>query len=180
MAKTLPVVMVATVLDSYGVQAVTYVYALVDPTVSYATITGYFNAWLTYLDACLDGQILDAHMKVNPGLPSGLKLSPVALSSDTQGGILNFTATGTQNRWGNLLPGISQSSTVIANNQLVLTSGSPLYNYFQFLLTIGASALQWTNEDGQPLVSLRDSLIGFRKYKPQMAKVTFERWPPGS
>ena len=102
------------------------------------------QSWLGYLDAVIDGQIIAAAITVLPGLPGGLKSSPVSTSRCMNTGIINFTATGSPNRWGFAIPAISSSGMVQSGGKLIITGGSPINNLYTFLLAT-STTLEWSN-----------------------------------
>ena len=174
-ATTLQIRMSATILDGLNVQSLAQSYALVDPTASFTAIITTFNTWLADLDACTDGQIIAAAIHVYPALPGGLKSSPVSGSRVEQTGVLDFSATGTTHRWGMAIPALSNGPTVTSGGKIVLTGGDPP-NVLIDLLAEGSTAdLQWTNDNGQALVALLDTLISFRQRRNQLALETYER-----
>jgi len=167
--------MEATILDELNIQAETSVYALVDPTASFDTIITQFNAWLTDLDACTDGQIIGAELEVLPALPGGLKTAPVALSRVEQTGMLAFTAAGDTHQWATAIPALSNSPTVINGGKIVTTPGAPAQVLAALLAGGGTAALAWTNAVNQALTAATSALISFRKYSHQMVQETYER-----
>jgi len=175
MALTLAVRMEATILDELNIQAETSVYALVDPTASFATIITQFNTWLADLDACTDGQIIGAELEVLPALPGGLKTAPVALSRVEQTGILAFTASGDTHEWATAVPALSNSPTVISAGKVVVTLGSPVQVLAALLAGGGTAALEWTNAVNQALTAATSALLSFRRYSHQMVQETYER-----
>jgi hypothetical protein len=175
MALTLAVRMEATILDELDIQAETSVYALVDPTASFDTILGQFNAWLADLDACTDGQIIEARLDVLPALPGGLKTGPVALSRVEQTGILAFDAAGDTHKWATAIPALSNSPTVIEAGKVVTTVGSPAQVLAALLAGGGTAALAWTNAVNQAITAATSALISFRRYSHQMVEETYER-----
>jgi hypothetical protein len=175
MALTLAVRMEATILDELNIQAETSVYALVDPTASFDTIITQFNAWLTDLDACTDGQIIGAELEVLPALPGGLKTSPVTLSRVEQTGMLAFDAAGDTHQWATAIPALSNDVTVTDMGKIVTTLGSPAQVLAALLAGGGTADLAWTNADSQALTAATSALISFRHYPHQLEQVSYER-----
>lgn len=175
MALSLAVRMEATIVDALGVQAETSVYALVDPTTSFNTITALLNTWLADLDACTDGQIIGSELEVLPALPGGLKSAPVALSRVEQTGILAFDAAGDTHQWATAIPALSNGSTVISGGKIVTTTGAPAQILAALLAGGGTAALAWTNAVNQGLTAATSALISFRRYSHQMEQETYER-----
>ena len=174
-ATTLQIRMSATILDGLNVQSLAQSYALVDPTASFSTIIATFNTWLADLDACTDGQIIAAAIHVYPALPGGLKSTPTSASRAEQTGILNFSATGTTHRWGMAIPALSNGGTVISAGKIVLTEDDPPDVLIDLLAEGSTADLQWTNDNGQALVALLDTLISFRKRRHELSLETYER-----
>lgn len=175
MGLTLAVRMEATIIDELSVQAQTSVYALVDPTASFSTITALMNTWLADLDACTDGQIIASELEVLPALPSGLKGAPVFLSRVEQTGILAFDADGDTHQWATAIPALSNGSTVVSGGKIVVTAGAPAQVLAALLASGGTAALEWTNEVNQALTKASSALISFRRYEHQMVQETYER-----
>jgi len=175
MALTLAVRMEATIIDEMDVQAETSVYAVVDPTASFNTIIAQFNAWLTDLDACTDGQIIGAELEVLPALLGGLKTAPVAGSRVEQTGILAFDAEGDSHQWATAIPALSNSPTVVNGGKIVVTTGAPTQILAALLAGGGTADLAWTNSANQALTAATSALISFRRYPHQLEQITYER-----
>lgn len=173
MALTLTVRFQARLVDELQIEALVTSYALIDPTATHSDIETLWADWLEAVDACTDGQIIDACWSTVPALPGGLKTAPVTGSRVEQTGLLNFVATGSSQRFGEAIPALSNSSSVITGGKIVLTSGEPV-PVLASLLTTGTTNLEYTNDFAQPLVSLKDTLITFRVYHRQMAAATYE------
>jgi len=174
MALTLAVRMEATIIDEMDIQAETSVYALVDPAASFETIIAQFNAWLTDLDACSDGQIIGAELEVLPAL-SGLKTAPVAGSRVEQTGILAFDAEGDSHQWATAIPALSNSPIVVNGGKVVTTTGAPAQVLASLLAGGGTAQLAWTNSASQALTAATSALISFRRYPHQLEQITYER-----
>jgi hypothetical protein len=175
MPLTLAVRMEATIIDEMDVQAETSVYALVDPATSFDTIITQFNAWLTDLDACTDGQIIEAELEVLPALPGGLKTAPVALSRVEQTGVLAFDAAWDTHQWITAIPALSNGATVVSGGKVRVTPGSPVQTLAALLASGGTAQLAWTNADSQALTAATSALISFRRYPHQLEQITYER-----
>jgi len=174
-ALTLIVRMEATIVDALDIQAETSVYALIDPTASFDTILAQFNAWLADLDACTDGQVIDAELEVLPALPGGLKTAPVAGSRVEQTGMLSFNSTGDTHKWATAIPALSNSGTVVSAGKIVITSGAPAQVLAALLAGGGTAALAWTNATSQAIASFASALISFRRYRHQEVAASYER-----
>jgi len=174
MALTLPVRLMARIIDEKAVEARSYAYALIDPSSSFTAVLAFLTSWLTDLDACTDGQIVEGTITAVPALPGGLKGSPVAGSRVEQTGILNFTATGTTHVWAETIPALSNGATVQSLGKIILTPGDPVPVLAALMLT-GSGIFEYTNNNQQLLVSLKDCLISFRQYNRQLATTSYER-----
>jgi hypothetical protein len=173
MATTLTARFVAKIVDELQIEALSTSYALLDPTSTQSNVETLWQDWLAALDACTDGQIIDSWYTVSPTLPSGIKTAPVAGSRVEQTGLLNFVATGSSQRAATAIPALSNGATVTSGGKIVLTAGDPIPLFISLLLT-GAALLEYTNDVGQALVSLRDTLISFRLYNRQLAAASYE------
>lgn len=174
MALTLAIRLQAMIVDGLNTQAIATAYATIDPGATFSAISTEFQAWVAAIDAMSDGQVTAAWLSAIPALPSGIKTAATDASRVEQTGVLNFSATGTPRRWGEAIPALSTSSTVVSGGKIVLTTGDPAAQ-LAALMTTPSSDLEYTNEGGQPLSSLRDTLISFRKYPKQLASATYER-----
>lgn len=175
MAKTLTVRFEATIVDGLNIQAETSVYALVDPTASFADVLTLHDAWLADLNACTDGQIIGSEVEALPALPDGLRTSPLSTSRVEQTGILNFHSTGDTHLWAATIPALSNGSTVTSGGKIVLTGGAPAQVLAALLAGGGSAALAWTNATQQAIASFATALISFRRYRHQMVENTYER-----
>lgn len=175
MAKTLPVRLEAVILDEQLVEAKAIVYALVDPSASFADIIGTLNTWLIDVDACTDGQITSSSLVAVPDLPGGIKADPVVGSRVEQTGVLMFKARTATRREAVLVPALSNDPTVITNDRIVLTGGSPAANLRDLLVGGGTAALEWTNAWQQALASFSSALISFRPHNRALGRATYER-----
>jgi len=173
MAVTLPVRLSARIVDGLNVEAFTHAYGLIDPSATWTAVLSFLSDWLSALDACIDGQILEGTITALPELPGGLKSSPVSTSRVEQNGILSFTATGSSYRWSELLPALSDDSGVQHNGKLVTSGGSPVATLVGVLLG-GSGSFEWTNANQQALAAFKDSQISFRKYNRQLSVATYE------
>ncbi len=173
MALTLAARFTAKIADEQQIEALTTSYALIDPTATQGDIETLWQDWLSALDACTDGQIIDSWYTVSPALPGALKSAPVTGSRVEQTGLLNFVATGSAQRAATAVPALSNGSTVIAGGKIVLTTGNPIPVLIALLLT-GSALLEYTNDVSQALVSLRDTLITFRLHNKQLAAASYE------
>ena len=176
MATTLAIRIQARIIDAMNVEAVSTVYALVDPSASFDAVASQFEAFLADLDATTDGQIIAAEYTVLPALPEGLKGSPVAGSRAGQTGILNFNATGdSRHLWGFAIPALSNSTDVVVAGRIVLDSGKPANTLYTLLAGGGTAILQWTNATSQALSAFKDALISFREHPVQLSRRSYER-----
>ena len=173
MATTLAARFTAKIVDEQAIEALCTSYTLLDPTATQGDIITLWQDWLAALDACTDGQIIDATYTVVPALPSGLKSAAVAGSRVEQTGVLNFVATGSTQRAALGIPALSNGATVTSGGRIVLTPGDPIPLLITLLLT-GAALLEYTNEVSQSFVSLKDTLITFRLYNKQLAAASYE------
>jgi hypothetical protein len=174
MTLSLAVQLQARIIDELTSEALCTSYALIDPTATHSDILTLWGDWLAAVDAAIDGQIIAASYTVTPALPSGLKSAAVSGSRVEQTGVLNFVATGSTQRYGQALPALSNSSSVVSGGRIVLTSGQPIPLLIAVLTGVTTN-LEYTNEVQQPLVSLKDTLITFRVHHRQLAAASYER-----
>jgi hypothetical protein len=174
MALTLPVRLMARIVDELAIEARSYAYALIDPSSSFTSVLAFLTSWLTDLDACTDGQIVEGTITAVPALPGGLKGGAEAGSRVEQTGLLNFLATGTSHVWAETVPALSNEPTVISAGKIVLTPGNPVPVFSGLMLT-GSSILEYTNNQGQVLASFKNCSISFREYNRQLATASYER-----
>jgi hypothetical protein len=165
-----PLRFTAVVRDGLLTAAPLTSYLLVPDSTSLATLVGDLGTWATDMDACIDGAIIDVSARLTPALPAGLKAATGATwlaSRVEQTGILNFSATGSDRRYGQALPSLSNAAIVAGKIDLTNASIVALVS----LLTTGAN--DFTNQESQALGVAIDALISFRK-RIDLRKSSFE------
>lgn len=181
MALTLPVRMSVTVKDDWGIEASSFIYANVDPSMTLAQLETALSDLVTDFDACTDGQITRNDVVIVPALPGGIKGAPVAAGSGgariEQTGLLNFTSTGTTKRWGFAIPGISNGASVLDGDRILglttATSADPV-GVLIALITTAQSLIAYANDHQQQISAIKDALISFRKRRKQLQRSSFE------
>ena len=168
-----PVRVSATIVDEWGIEASTAMYANADDTATIAAMDVELGSWLVALDALTDGYIKDARLTVFPTLPGGIKTAAVAGGRVEQTGLLGFLATGSQKRYSASIPALANGGTVLSGDRIVLTAADPAANLIFILTTIG-TVLHWTNEHYQQIVDFVDALVSFRKKRKQLQRSSFE------
>lgn len=157
-----------TVIDELGTEGSDTYYALLDPT---QTITSLVAAWTSLagvVDPVTSGQILRGSISIvmpefNPG-------KTITGSRVEQTGVFNFLNSITSRRYGQ--PVIALNNSVIVAGKINLADAG-VAALITFLTTTLAVA-EWVNEAKQPLTSLRDALISFRKRRKQLARSSYE------
>jgi hypothetical protein len=175
MARTLAVVLYATILDEQNVEAPAVAYALVDPTASFADVLTTLNDWLAAVDNCTDGQIIRTQLEVLPALPDGLKPAALAGSRVEQLGIWQFTATGTAHIESYPVPALSNSSSVTHLSRIVLTGGSPGAALRDLVAGGGTASFAWTNAWQQAIAAFAAALVSFRRAGSALERQSYER-----
>lgn len=160
----------AAVRDGLQTAAPLTSYLLVPDSTSLATLIGDLGTWATTIDACIDGAIVDLSARLTPALPAGLKAATGATwlaSRVEQTGVLNFSASGSDRRYGQALP--SLSNAVIAGGKIDLSNTAIVA--LVSLLTNPAN--DFTNAQSQTLEAALDALISFRQ-RADLRKTSFE------
>jgi len=168
-----PVRVSATLVDEWGIEASTAMFALADDTKTLAATDIELGNWLVAVDAMSDGYIKEARLTLFPTLPGGIKTTATAGGRVEQTGLLGFHASGSQKRYSAAIPALSNGGTVLSGDRIVLTAADPAANLIFILTTIG-TVLHWTNEHYQQIVDFVDALVSFRKKRKQLQRSSFE------
>ena len=170
MARTVPAVLSATVVDEWGIEASTDAYAEIDPATTIAQLQSFMATYLIDLDDVLDGQIIRNRIGIIPALPTELKAGAVSGSRVEQVGKLNFTPTGTTKAWALNLPSVS--STVLVGDRMTLGTGS--IATLLLLLTTIQTLIAFANDHSQELQAFKDAFISFNKKRKQLHRSSLE------
>lgn len=168
-----PVRISATIVDEWGIEASTALYATADDTQTLAGLDGEVNAFVTALDNSTDGVIKQARVTIFPTLPTSVKAAALAGSRVEQTGELGFLATGSSKRYSAAIPALSNGGTVLAADRIVLTVSDPIGLLIRILTTLG-TVLHWTNEHYQEIQKFLDALVAYRKKRKQLQRSSFE------
>lgn len=168
-----PVRVSATIVDEWGIEASTAMYATANDTQTLAGLDTEVSSWVTALDATTDGRIKAARVTLFPALPGGIKASAVSGSRVEQTGELGFLATGSSKRYSAAIPALSNGATVLAADRIVLTAADPIGVLIKILTTVG-TVLSWCNEHYQLIASFIDALVAYRKKRKQLQRSSFE------
>jgi len=169
-----PLVVSATIVDKWGVEASAPFYAQADDSKTIAAMMAEAAAFWTALDATTDGVIRRVHIELIPAVPTGVKTAAVATGSTVeQTGLLGFSAAGTSKRYSGSIPAISDGATVMSGDRIVLTALDPVGVLINILTTVG-TVLAWCNAHNQELVAFLDALVSFRKKRKQLQRSSFE------
>lgn len=168
-----PVRVSATIVDEWGIEASTAYYATADDTQTLAALDTEVNAWVTALDNATDGKIKQSRVTIFPALPGGIKAAAAAGSRVEQTGELGFNAAGSTKRYSAAIPALSNGSTVLAADRIVLTVSDPIGVLINLLTTVG-TVLHWCNEHYQAIQTFIDALVAYRKKRKQLQRSSFE------
>src|ERR1039458_624808 len=114
-----PVRISATIVDEWGIEASTALYATADDSQTLAGLDGEVSAFVTALDNSTDGVIKQARVTVFPVLPTDIKAPAGAGSRVEQTGEIGFLATGSAKRYTAAIPALSNGATVLAADRIV-------------------------------------------------------------
>lgn len=161
----------ATITDGLLTPAKVAAYLSVPDSTSLATLIAELDTWAGAIDACVDGALSDVRAAVIPlSPPAGLKGPTGATwlaSRVEQTGILNFSATGSDRRYGQALPSVR--NTAIVSGKLNLSDAQ-----IAALITLLTNpANLYTNRALQQLEAALDAFISFRQ-RAYLAKTSFE------
>lgn len=168
-----PVRVSATIVDEWGIEASTALYATADDSQTLALLDTEVSNMMTALDAVSDGYIRDARVTIFPTLPGGIKATANAGSRVEQTGLLGFHATGSTKRYSAAIPALSNGSTVLGGDRIVLTVSDPVGLLIKILTTVG-TVLSWANEHYQLIQKFVDALVAYRKKRKQLQRSSFE------
>jgi len=172
-----PVVVSATIVDAWGIEASTAFYAQADDTQTVAALLVDAGNFYRALDATTDGYIKKVRIELLPVLGTGgitgLATSPSGTSRVEQTGLLGFSATGSTKRYTAAIPALSDGATVLVGDRIVLTAIDPV-GVLIGLLTAAATVLKWCNEHNQQIAAFIDALVAFRKKRKQLQRSSFE------
>lgn len=168
-----PVVLSATIVDQWGIEASAPFYAQADDTKTIAALLTEADAFWTALDATTDGYIRRVRLELLPGVPSGAKTAAATGSRVEQTGLLGFSASATNKRYSGAIPALSNGATVLAADRIVLTAIDPIGLLVTILTTVG-TVLKWCNEHNQQITNFLDALVAFRKKRKQLQRSSFE------
>jgi len=168
-----PVRVSATIVDEWGIEASTAMYATADDTQTLAGLDTEVNAWVTALDNATDGVIKQSRVTIFPALPGGIKAAAASGSRVEQTGELGFLAAGSSKRYSAAIPALSNGATVLAADRIVLTVSDPIGILIKLLTTVG-TVLSWCNEHYQLIQKFVDALVAYRKKRKQLQRSSFE------
>ena len=174
-----PVVVSATIVDAWGIEASAPFYAQADDAQTIAALLVEAGNFFRALDATTDGYIKKVRIELlpvlgtGPGDMTGLSTSPSGTSRVEQTGLLGFSATGSTKRYTAAIPALSDGATVLVGDRIVLTAIDPV-GVLIGLLTAAATVLKWCNEHNQQIVAFIDALVAFRKKRKQLQRSSFE------
>lgn len=169
----IPVRVSATIVDEWGIEASTAMYATANDAQTIAGLETEVNSWVSALDATTGGQIKQSRVTIFPTLPTTIKATAVAGSRVEQTGELGFLATGSSKRYSAAIPALSNGATVLAVDRIVLTVSDPIPLLILLLTTIG-TVLSWANEHYQLLQKFVDAVVAYRKKRRQLQRSSFE------
>lgn len=147
-------------LDGLGVHGEVISYLALPDTATLAQTASALGVWCAAVDGCVDGAFSTATATIVPALPGGLKGatgSTWQASRMQQTGIIDFSATGTDRRYGQALPSFTNAAIVGGQFDLGNAAVQALIN-----LLLNPTGF-FTNPQQQSLVAALDALLSFRK-----------------
>lgn len=165
------------VKDDWGIEASTFVYGLATTGATTAQIQADLQTVTADLDRVVGGQITELRCTIFPTLnatattPTGtqIKNTPAANTPVEKTGLLAFSADGTTKNWSFNLPALSNSTSVVNNGKIVLTTTS-LAQTLANDLTVGGTVISFANEKQQALTALEYTRIGYHKHRKQLQR----------
>lgn len=173
MAKDIPFVASATLVDSWGIEASAPAYGLADGAQTLASVVAAANEYFAALDGASDAMIRRTRIEIVPALPTGVKTAAAAGAKVEQTGLFNFDAAGTSKRYALAVPAISDGEMV--GDRLTLGAGG--IAVLIAVLTTVYTALVWCNDHSQEITKFVDALVSFRKKRKQLQRSSFEAAP---
>lgn len=170
---TVPVRVSTTIVDEWGIEASTAFYALADDSKTLAALDTEVGDWLTAMDGVTDGYLKDARVTILPALPGGVKTAAATGSRVEQTGVLGFATTGNNKRSSFAIPALSNGSTVLGGDRIVLTAIDPVGVLIAILTTVG-TVLTWVNAHNQQITAFIDAIVAFHKKRRQLQRSSFE------
>jgi hypothetical protein len=169
-----PVVVSATLVDSWGTEASAPAYALADDTKTLAEVVTEANAYFAALDGASDAYIRRTKIELIPALPGGIKTGASATGAKVeQTGLLGFTVDGTSKRYSLAIPAVSDG--VLVADRMTLGAGG-IATLLAILTAVG-TALKWANDHNQEINEFVDALVSFRKKRKQLQRSSIESAP---
>jgi len=168
----IPVRVSATISDEWGITASTDAYAQADDSQTVAVLVTSVNAFISALDAATSGQITASRVTILPALPGGVKTVPVAGSRVEQTGLLGFSSAGTNKKWSLNIPALSNATTVLSGDSMVVNVTTDPLGILIALLTTGVTLLKWANAHSQDIQAFIDALIGFHKKRKSLQRAS--------
>ena len=128
------------------------------------------NAYLPLLDNATGDVILDAKIIIDPGLPSGLKSSPVAGINNSNGALVDFQTSVVGEKFSNWYPGAMPLVFVPTNQAIVdLSTGSLMQLLTSFLFTASNNTTA-VNEDTFALASVLSAIKSDRSQRQALRR----------
>lgn len=157
-----------TVLDELGTEGSDTYYAMLDPTQTIASLVAAWTSLAGVVDPVTGGQILRGSISIlmpefNPG-------KTISGSRVEQTGVFNFLNGTTTRRYGQPIIALNNSVVVAGKINLADAGVAALITFLTTALTVA----RWVNEAQQPLTTLRDALISFRKRRKQLSRSSYE------
>lgn len=172
-----PVILSATIVDEWGIEASAPFYAQADDSQTVAAMMSEAGNFWRALDAATDGYIRKVRLELLPvvgtGGITGLKTGAATGSRVEQTGLLGFVASGSTKRYSGSIPAVSNDATVLNGDRMVLSGADPIGLLVAILTTVG-TVLKWCNEHNQEITKFLDALVSFRKKRKQLQRSSFE------
>lgn len=158
-----------TIRDAQGVEGSECYYGTATDAALATDLAAEWQTLAGLLDPITSGKIMHGSVSFPLNMVGG-KAGPDADSRVEEVAIFNMSATGTTRRNGISVLAIADSK--LTANRINLTDAAVAA--FWAALAVTGGIVRFTNAYGQPLITLIDALLSFRKRRSQLQRVSFE------
>jgi hypothetical protein len=157
---SLPVQFRGVILDGMVIPGGIISYLSLPDTATLAQMSSALGVWAAAVDGTIDGAFQQVFATLAPTLPGGLKAATGATwlaSRISQTGVISFSATGTDRRYGQAIPTLSNTA-IVAGQVNIADAGIAAL----IALLLNPTGF-FTNVQSESLVAALDALLSFRK-----------------
>lgn len=176
MANTQPARLSYSVEDSLGTRASITTYALLDPAMTVDQARLAWEAQATALSAVINVAIIGGGVEVfDTAAQLGALALPAAAAASRveQTAVMNFGNSVNLHTFGIAVAGLSDANIVAG--KVDLTEGGAVDVWVDIIEEAGTALLpQYTNNAQQPITTLKDASVSFRKRRKQLSRSSRE------